>query len=76
MNRQKAKGKQRPTTSNVSTTNALQDPDITYQRTRDGFVEGLKLVKAATEAAPFLGPLKATCEISILFLETTRVRGT
>ena len=76
MNRLKGKGKQRPIASNVLTTDIPQDPDIAYQRTRDGLIQGLKLVKAATEAAPFLGPLKATCEISILFLETTRVRGT
>ena len=71
MQRQKAKGKQRPAASNDT-----QDPDIAYQRTRDGLIESLKLVKAATEATSFLGPLKATCEISLLFLEKTKVRDT
>ena len=71
MQRHKAKGKQKPTASNTP-----QDPDIAYQRTRDGLIESLKLVKAATEVTSFLGPLKATCEISLLFLETTKVRGT
>ena len=75
MQRQKAKGKQSPSVSNVLTANTPQDPDIAYQRSRDGFIQGLKLVKAATEATLFLGPLKAACEISLLFLETTRVRG-
>ncbi|CCA73665.1 related to NACHT and WD40 domain protein-Penicillium marneffei [Serendipita indica DSM 11827] len=73
MQRLKAKGKQKATTPNTSRPGTpANDTDLAYQRTRDGFIESLKIVKAATEATSFLGPLKAVCEISIQFLEATR----
>ncbi|CCA75283.1 hypothetical protein PIIN_09267, partial [Serendipita indica DSM 11827] len=73
MQRRKAKGNQNPTPSNSSRANTpSQDPDVAYQRTRDTLIEAVKLVNAGTEATSFLGPLKAVCEISLLFLETTR----
>ncbi|CAG7852866.1 Vegetative incompatibility protein HET-E-1, partial [Serendipita indica DSM 11827] len=73
MHRRKAKGTQNSTPSNSSRANTpSHDPDIAYQRTRDTLIEAVKLVKAGTEATSFLGPLKAVCEISLLFLEITR----
>ncbi|CAG7851405.1 Vegetative incompatibility protein HET-E-1 [Serendipita indica DSM 11827] len=73
MKRRKAKENQNPTPSNLSRANTpTKDPDIAYQRTRDTLIEAVKLVKAGTEATSLLGPLKAVCEISLLFLETTR----
>ncbi|CAG7848121.1 Vegetative incompatibility protein HET-E-1 [Serendipita indica DSM 11827] len=73
MQRLKAKENQNPTPSNLSRANTpTKDPDIAYQRTRDTLIEAVKLVKAGTEATSLLGPLKAVCEISLLFLETTR----
>ena len=71
-----AKGEKTITYSCFSMGNThSKDPDLAYQRTRDGFIEGLKLVKATSEATALLGPLKAACEISLLFLETTRVEA-
>ncbi|CCA76483.1 related to WD-40 repeat-containing protein-Laccaria bicolor [Serendipita indica DSM 11827] len=73
MHRRKAKGNQIPTPSDSLRGNtSAHDPDIAYQRTRDTLIEVVKLVRAGTDATSFLGPLKAVCEISLLFLETTR----
>ncbi|CAG7853320.1 SubName: Full=Related to NACHT/WD40 domain-containing protein-Laccaria bicolor {ECO:0000313/EMBL:CCA73460.1} [Serendipita indica DSM 11827] len=49
------------------------DPDLAYDRTRNNLIEGLKITKAVSEATSFLGPMKAVCELGILFLETTKV---
>lgn len=63
----------RLTYSNASNSNVSpQGGDISYERTRDGFIGGLKVVKAASETTSLLGPLKAVCEMSLLFLETLR----
>ncbi|PVF91672.1 WD40 repeat-like protein [Serendipita vermifera] len=48
------------------------NPDSQYRITRDNLLQATKVVKAVTEATSFLGPLKATCEMVILFLETTK----
>ncbi|CCA76184.1 hypothetical protein PIIN_10177 [Serendipita indica DSM 11827] len=52
-----------------------RDPHLAYDRTRNNLLEGLKIAKAVTEATSFLGPMKAVCELGILFLETTKVRS-
>ncbi|PVF91745.1 WD40 repeat-like protein [Serendipita vermifera] len=46
--------------------------DSKYQTTRDNLIGATKVVKAVAEAASFLGPLRSTCEIVILFLEKTK----
>ncbi|CAG8652799.1 10011_t:CDS:2, partial [Acaulospora colombiana] len=43
-----------------------------YQTACDNLIGATKVVKAITEAASFLGPLKSTCEVVILFLEKTK----
>ncbi|PVF94732.1 WD40 repeat-like protein [Serendipita vermifera] len=43
-----------------------------YQKTRDSLIQATKVVKAVAGAASFLGPLKSTCELGILFLERTK----
>ncbi|CAG8485615.1 2439_t:CDS:10 [Acaulospora colombiana] len=46
--------------------------DSKYQTARDNLIGASKVVKAIAEAASFLGPLKSTCEMAILFLEKTK----
>ncbi|PVF92582.1 WD40 repeat-like protein [Serendipita vermifera] len=48
------------------------DSDSKYQTTRDNLIGATKVVKAVAEVASFLGPLKSTCELVILFLEKTK----
>ncbi|CAG8485715.1 2444_t:CDS:2, partial [Acaulospora colombiana] len=43
-----------------------------YHAACDDLIGATKLVKAMTEAASFLGPLKSTCEVVILLLEKTK----
>ncbi|PVF91598.1 WD40 repeat-like protein [Serendipita vermifera] len=43
-----------------------------YEKTRDTLIQATKVVKAIAGAASFLGPLKSTCELGILFLERTK----
>src|SRR5262245_20030198 len=49
-------------------------PNKRYQETRDGLILAVKTVKAISESTSLLAPLKATCELCLVFLETTRVR--
>ncbi|CAG7855257.1 SubName: Full=Related to WD-40 repeat-containing protein-Laccaria bicolor {ECO:0000313/EMBL:CCA76483.1}, partial [Serendipita indica DSM 11827] len=72
MHRRKARNSEFDSSNSSRTNTPSHDPDIAYQRTRDTLIEAVKLVKAGTEATSFLGPLKAVCEISLLFLEITR----
>ncbi|PVF91788.1 hypothetical protein CPB86DRAFT_745178, partial [Serendipita vermifera] len=43
-----------------------------YQKTCDSLIQATKVVKSIAGGASFLGPLKSTCELGILFLERTK----
>ncbi|PVF96824.1 WD40 repeat-like protein [Serendipita vermifera] len=43
-----------------------------YQTACDNLIKATKVVKAIAGGASFLGPLKSTCELGILFLERTK----
>ncbi|PVF96828.1 hypothetical protein CPB86DRAFT_761464 [Serendipita vermifera] len=43
-----------------------------YQKTCDSLIQATKVVKAIAGGASFLGPLKSTCELGILFLERAK----
>ncbi|PVF91747.1 hypothetical protein CPB86DRAFT_777625 [Serendipita vermifera] len=71
------KHKKRPSSSfldlsPVVGTSEESNSDSKYQTTRDNLIEASKVVKAVAEVASFLGPLKSTCELAILFLEKTK----
>ncbi|CAG7853322.1 SubName: Full=Uncharacterized protein {ECO:0000313/EMBL:CCA73458.1} [Serendipita indica DSM 11827] len=65
----KKKDKSKKSTSSVP---YAHDPDLAYDRTRNNLIEGLKVAKAVGEASSLLAPMKAVCELGILFLETTK----
>ncbi|PVF96778.1 hypothetical protein CPB86DRAFT_816033 [Serendipita vermifera] len=43
-----------------------------YEKTRDSLIQATKVIKAVAGAASFLGPVKSTCELGLLFLERTK----
>jgi hypothetical protein len=47
--------------------------DTKYQEYRDSLIKATKVVKGAADVTSFLGPVKATCQLAILFLETIKV---
>ncbi|PVF91789.1 WD40 repeat-like protein [Serendipita vermifera] len=73
----RAKHKKHPESSLSGPSSPVGTPeefnsDSKYQTTRDNLIGATKVVKAVAEVASFLGPLKSTCELAILFLEKAR----
>ncbi|PVG01715.1 hypothetical protein CPB86DRAFT_56481 [Serendipita vermifera] len=44
----------------------------TYEQVRDNLIIGAKIVESISEATELLAPLKATCKLIVIILETTR----
>ncbi|CAG7853315.1 Dynein assembly factor with WDR repeat domains 1 AltName: Full=Outer row dynein assembly protein 16 [Serendipita indica DSM 11827] len=61
-----------PSKSQITKGSNSEYQKLKYQRVRNGLIEGFKVVKHISEATTLLAPLKATCELCILSLETVK----
>lgn len=60
---------------NIDQVGARQPATNKNKETRDGLHQAVKIIEKISDASGFLAPLKATCGVVGIFLETTRVRA-
>jgi hypothetical protein len=71
----KGKGKGKPSTPTPSLADGQLPKSSAYEQTLDNLIVASKVIEAISEATDLLKPLKATCQVLRLALETTQVRS-